>query len=88
MRTTEQLLLEILRREMDVDAGQVSAETAFSALGLDSIAGLRFMRRAQDALGIEIELEWMYDHPSVAELARFLDGRAASGEADEANADA
>ena len=88
MRTTEQLLLDILRRETGADAGQVSAGTAFSELGLDSIAGLRFMRKAQDELGIEIELEWMYDHPCVAELAQFLDIVAASGEAGEVDADA
>ena len=75
MSTSEEKLIQVLREALGQDAAQVTPQTGFAELGLDSIAGLRFARRAQDALGMDIELEWLFDYPNVAELARFLDAR-------------
>lgn len=74
MSIYEDKLLAALRDTLGNEKS-LSAQTGFSELGMDSLTGLRFLRKAQDALGIEIELEWLFDHPSVAELARFLHER-------------
>lgn len=73
MSVREQELIRILREFVDADADHITPVTKFAELGLDSLAGLRFTRKVQDAFGIEIELEWLFDYPSVAELACFLD---------------
>lgn len=75
MSTSEERLLQLLREAMKGEATQVTSMTGFAELGLDSLAGLRFVRKAQDSLGMDIELEWLFDHPNVAELAKFLDAR-------------
>lgn len=75
MSVREETLQQILREMLDVGEGEVTATSSFFELGLDSLLGLRFARRLQDAFGIEIEPEWLFDYPSVDQLARFLDQR-------------
>lgn len=74
MTTYEDTLLAALRDTLGHEMA-LGAQTGFAELGMDSLVGLRFLRKAQDALGVEIDLEWLFDHPSVAELARFLHER-------------
>jgi acyl carrier protein len=47
--------------------------TSFADLGMDSLVGLRFSRKIQDLLGVEIELEWLFDYPTIRQLSEFLD---------------
>jgi acyl carrier protein len=75
MSDNEEKLLRVLREALGTDATMVTSHTGFGELGLDSIAGLRFARRAEDALGMHIELEWLFDYPNVAELVSFLETR-------------
>jgi len=75
MTPREQQLIDLLQAFLGEAAPPVVPDSRFDALGLDSLASLRFARRAQDALGIDIDLEWFYDHPTVADFARFLDAR-------------
>jgi acyl carrier protein len=74
MAPYEEKLLGALRETLGDEPG-LSTQTNFAELGLDSLTGLRFLRKAQNALGVEIDLEWLFDHPSVAELACFLHER-------------
>jgi acyl carrier protein len=53
--------------------------THFADLGLDSLTGLRFARRLGDALGSDIEPEWLYDYPSVQALSAHLSALGFSG---------
>ncbi len=80
MSSNEEKLLRVLREALGADAATVTAQTGFADLGLDSLAGLRFARRAEEALGLHIELEWLFDYPNVAELAGFLDARGHAGD--------
>ena len=66
-------LAEVLER----DAGELSLSATFADQGLDSLLGLRFAGKLGDVLGVEVELEWLMDYPSIAQLAHFLDGRVA-----------
>ena len=71
----EQLLRDGLARLIDMDASEVSVVKPFAELGVDSLIGLRFARRIADQLGVEFDLEWLYEHPNIRELCRFLDQR-------------
>ncbi|WP_457319796.1 acyl carrier protein [Stenotrophomonas sp. P5_B8] len=71
MDSYEEALLVALRDTLG-DGTELDAQTCFAEVGLDSLSGLRFLRKAQDAIGVEIDFEWLFDHPSIAELALFL----------------
>lgn len=75
MSRHEQWLTNALAELMEVDAAQVSATASFAEQGIDSLLGLRLTRKLADRLGTEVELEWIFDNPSIGELARFLDER-------------
>jgi acyl carrier protein len=83
MSQRERQLIDLLQTFLGEGAPHVVPESRFDAVGLDSLSSLRFARKAQDALGIEIDLEWFYDHPTVADLARFLDALKGASDADD-----
>jgi hypothetical protein len=37
------------------------------------IIGRRFVRKIQDASGVEIAPEWIFDHPTIQQFAQLLD---------------
>lgn len=63
----------MLAEVMNVPANDISSTATFSQLGMDSLTGLRFARKIKDAFGVEIELEWIFDYPTIEKLAGFLD---------------
>ncbi|GAB3356902.1 acyl carrier protein [Lysobacter tyrosinilyticus] len=75
MSKREIWLAAALAEVLEVDASQISATETFAQIGVDSLLGLRLTRKLEDQLGVEVELEWVFDHPSIRELAGFLDGR-------------
>jgi acyl carrier protein len=75
MSRHEQWLRNALAELMEVDPAQVSLTRTFAEQGIDSLLGLRLTRKLADRLGTEVELEWIFDNPSIAELSRFLDER-------------
>ena len=58
---------------MELEPSQLSLTLTFAEQGLDSLMALRFARKIQDLFGSDIELEWLFDHPTIAQLCRFLD---------------
>ena len=76
MTPREEYLREALAELMAVEAKTLSLTTTFDEQGVDSLIGLRFVRKIQDATGMDIELEWVFDHPTIEQLAQFLDERA------------
>lgn len=73
MSSREQLLRHALAGVIEVDAQEVSLTLPFAEQGVDSLVGLRFARQIQDLLDTEVELEWMFDHPTIRQLSEFLD---------------
>lgn len=73
MREREIWLRDAVAELLQVDASEVAVTQSFAELGMDSVAGLRLTRRLQDLLEEEVELEWLFDHPTIRELAVFLD---------------
>lgn len=75
MSSREQWMQEALSRLLDVDPSQIVPTQSFAEIGVDSLIGLRFAREIQDEFGFELELEWLYDNPSIRELSGFIDER-------------
>jgi polyketide synthase PksN len=71
----EQHLRAALAEVLESETHEVSVTTPFADLGVDSLVGLRFSRKIQDLVNAEIELEWLFDYPTIRQLSQFLDGR-------------
>lgn len=73
----EQCLVDILAELTDTGASSISLTTTLDQQGVDSFVALRLARAIHDRSGVEIELESLFDYPTVRELAAYLDARAA-----------
>jgi acyl carrier protein len=65
-------VLRILAEVLGVQEREIYPTATFSEMGMDSLLGLRFARKLQDALGMEVEPEWLFDYPTVEQLSRRL----------------
>ncbi|NUP00946.1 MAG: amino acid adenylation domain-containing protein, partial [Nonomuraea sp.] len=68
---TEALLAGIWQDLMD--AGPIGADDDFLALGGQSLLAMRIAARACEKLGKPVEPRMLFEHPTVAELARAID---------------
>jgi acyl carrier protein len=75
MTPRESSLREMLAELMEIEARELSLTMTFAEQGVDSLVGLRFARRIQDVTGIDVELEWVFDYPTIRQLAKFIDAR-------------
>ena len=57
---------------LDVDAAAVSTSAPFSDLGLGSLQLARLTARLEDAMGVEVSLTTLYDHPDIEQLVEYL----------------
>jgi acyl transferase domain-containing protein/acyl carrier protein len=60
------------------DPESVDAQSTFLELGVDSLTAIEMTNRLQARLHTPLLSSSVFDHPSVAELAEFLDGRLTS----------
>ncbi|HUR08788.1 MAG TPA: amino acid adenylation domain-containing protein [Nonomuraea sp.] len=70
--STELLLAEIWQDVLD--AGPIGADDDFLALGGQSLLAMRIAARACERLGKPVEPRMLFEHPTVAALARAIDG--------------
>lgn len=80
----QDILAQIVRslgELLDVDAATVDIHTRFEDFGLASAEAVMLIGDLEDLLGRSLEPEVFYQHPSAAELARFLAGAATGGSA-------
>ncbi|WP_245839406.1 acyl carrier protein [Nocardia donostiensis] len=57
---------------LGVDAATVSTTTPFTDLGLSSTQLVRLTTHLEDALGVEVPLTAIYDHPDIEQLVDSL----------------
>ncbi|WP_280182962.1 type I polyketide synthase [Nocardia cyriacigeorgica] len=53
-------------------AGAIDAETAFTDMGFDSLAGVEFRNRLAKATGLTLPSTLVFDHPNAGAVAEFL----------------
>jgi erythronolide synthase len=63
------------------DPGAITVSTPFRSLGFDSLAAVRFRNRVNEITGLRLGSTVVFDHPTAAELAEFLDSELAAPEA-------
>lgn len=56
------------------DASVVAPGASFARMGLDSASAAYFVVELEEWLGLELQPEIIFEHPTVAELARHVAG--------------
>lgn len=64
--------LDYLGRNLASPPAGLTAEAGFAELGLDSVHAAHFIVELEEWLDIELEPELVYEHPTVADLARHI----------------
>ncbi|MGO4616029.1 acyl carrier protein [Nocardia sp. 2YAB30] len=57
---------------LGVDAATVSTNSPFTDLGLSSTQLARLTAHLEDAMGVEVPLTAIYDHPDIEQLVEYL----------------
>jgi acyl carrier protein len=70
-----------IRRTVDDPTIPISLGATFAEMGLDSATSAYFIVELEEWLGTELDPEVVFDHPTIAELARFIVTRPGSGNA-------
>jgi acyl carrier protein len=58
-----------------VPTSQIEPDTKFARLGLDSATSVFLVVELEDWLGLELESNVVFEHPSIGELARYVAAR-------------
>lgn len=74
----EQALRDALAALMEIEPAALALDQRLDEQGVDSLVGLRFARKVEDLIGAPVDLEWIYDYPTIAALAAHLGQRAAT----------
>jgi acyl carrier protein len=83
----EQSLIEILAELTGAEAQQISLTDNLAEQGVDSFIALRMVRAIHDRTGVEIELELLYDYPTVRQLAQYVETQINSANGNAAQVD-
>ena len=68
------LISETMSDAVQIDAARIGGDTPFSELGVDSIAGIRFLRLINEALQIELEATSLFEYSTVEQLTGHILG--------------
>jgi acyl carrier protein len=66
-----------IARMLALPAQDIDPQAPFARLGLDSASATYFIVELEEWLGAELDPEIVFEHPSIAELARHLASRPA-----------
>ena len=72
----EATIANILADTLKIGEASIKPGKPFSEYGLNSINGTRFIHLLEDALDLTIPPKWMFDYPSIRDLARIIETRA------------
>ena len=68
----ETRLRTILGRELRMSASAIDVDQPFPELGLDSMMAMTVLRQAQKLVGIDLSANMLFNHPTIASLARYV----------------
>jgi acyl carrier protein len=57
---------------LGIDAAAVSTSSPFSDMGLSSLQLARLTAHLEDAMGVEVSLTALFDHPDIEQLVEYL----------------
>ena len=66
-------IAEVIADHIGGDVAEVTEETTFEDLGVDSLDTVEMVMRLEEELGVELELEGKFD--TVGELAKFIESK-------------
>ena len=69
---------DYLARALRLKPERIDRTASFASVGLDSAEALFMVSALEDWSGLELDAETAYEHPSVAELSRFVAERLAA----------
>jgi acyl carrier protein len=69
---TEQLLVELLSKILNYQTEDISIHDNFFDMGLNSLSIVKLSQLLRKDFGLEIEIAKFFSHPSVSELAQFI----------------
>ena len=64
---------EVLANHLEMDASEITEETTFEELGVDSLEAVEIMMEMEDAFGVEIDPQEA--GKSVKELADYIESK-------------
>jgi len=73
-----------LARTIDNPAIVITPEASFAQIGLDSASSAYLIVELEEWLGLELPPELVFDHPTIARLARYLAEQPAGAADDDA----
>jgi acyl carrier protein len=66
---------DYLAETLKLPPSRIDPQTKFARFGLDSAMSVFFLVALEEWLGVELGSDTIFDHSSVAELARYVAGR-------------
>ncbi len=64
-----------LRKALKLPAANIDVHADFASIGLDSAESVFFVAAIEDWLGLELASDTAMEHPTIADLARFVASR-------------
>jgi acyl carrier protein len=69
--------VQYLARTLELSDLQIEPDVTFARLGLDSANSVYLIVELEEWLGLELNPDLLFEHPTITDLARYLTGRAA-----------
>lgn len=73
----QEFCIAFLRRNSETAPEQITPDTSFAQLGVDSASSVHLLIELEDWAGVEIDPEAVFEHPTIAELASHVAALAA-----------
>ncbi len=71
--------LNYISKIIDLPAERIDPSVEVERLGMDSSTAVALIMSLEEWLGIELQPEILFEHPTIAGLSKHLAGRAAKG---------
>jgi acyl carrier protein len=68
-----QAIAELIAERNDCDVSEITAESTFQDLGIDSLDTVEMLMKLEDKIGVEIELDQKVE--TVGELVAFIESK-------------